>query len=148
MLRTTPGGHSLAKGLRRRLESGLAPKSLSKFRQAPFVCFLISTMETESSTMYCQGPQLACLSRPSGLSTLRSGRLQAPACLRKRSPVTDRWLRELEPAKGLAAARAQRAAGGWAGGSCRVGATGGQVGGGKEGREPGTRAPAGVTGCW
>ena len=54
--------------------------------------------------------------------------------------MTDRRLCELAPAKGRAAARAQRAAGGWAGGGGRVGAAGGQVRGGKEGPGLGTAA--------
>lgn len=58
--------------------------------------------------------------------------------------MTDRRLYELEPAKGRAAARAQRAAGGWAGGGGVVEAAGGQVRGGKEG--PGPRTAAGVSG--
>lgn len=58
--------------------------------------------------------------------------------------MTDRRFCELAPAKGSAAARAQKAAGGWAGGGGRVGAAGGQVRGGKEGLGRGTTA--GVSG--
>lgn len=58
--------------------------------------------------------------------------------------MTDRRLCELAPAKGRAAARAQKTAGGWAGGGGRVGAAGGQVRGGKEG--PGRGTTAGVSG--
>lgn len=58
--------------------------------------------------------------------------------------MTDRRLYELAPAKGRATARAQRAAGGWAGGGGRVEAAGGQVRGGKEG--PGLGTAAGVSG--
>lgn len=128
-----------SKGVKTQIGVGVSSRISGQIYEGLFqLSFLISTRETESSTMYCQGPQLACLSPPTGLGALRYGRLQAPACLRKRGPVTDRWLCELEPAKGFDAARAQRAAGGWAGGGCRVGATGGQVGGaGRRVGEPG-----------